>query len=72
MLYRKYPRVSAVNRTATRTFRDKTTTTKPILSFHLILMSTLITERAGARDNKQRRLITLEEQQETFIAVVRK
>ena len=42
ILHFKYTRVSAVNRIATRTFRDKkTTTTKPILSFDLILKSTL-------------------------------
>ena len=42
ILHFKYPRVSAVNRTATRTFEDeKSTTKKPILSFELTLMSTL-------------------------------
>ena len=52
ILHFKYPRVSAVNRIATRTFRGKkakttTTTTKTILSFDLILMSPLtwITEK---------------------------
>ena len=53
ILYFKYPRVSAVNRIATRTFRDnKTTTTEPILSFDLILMSTLtwITEEELQRE----------------------
>ena len=53
ILYFKYPRVSAVNRLATRTFRDnKTTTTEPILSFDLILMSTLtwITEEELQRE----------------------
>ena len=48
ILYFKYPRVSAVNRIATQSLRDnKITTTKPILSFDFILMSTLtwITEK---------------------------
>ena len=47
ILHFKYPRVSAVNRIATQTLRDNKRTTKPILSFDLILMSTLtwITEK---------------------------
>ena len=50
ILHFKYPRVSTVNRIATRTFRGKkakTTTTKTILSFDLILRSPLtwITEK---------------------------
>ena len=61
ILHFKYPRVSAVNRIATRTFRDKTTT-KAILSFHLILIIDVDKrERARARDKKQRRPISLEE-----------
>ena len=53
---------------ATRTFR-KTTTTKPSLSFDLILVSTLkrITEKELEREIKnQRRAISLEEKLETF------
>ena len=48
ILYFKNPHVSAVNRIATQTLRDnKITTTKPTLSFDLILMSALtcITEK---------------------------
>ena len=50
----KYPRVSVVNSIATRTFKEKITTTKPIGSFDLILMSKLtwITEKELARDKK--------------------
>ena len=39
ILHFNYPRVLAVNRIATRTFREKATTRKPILSFDLILMT---------------------------------
>ena len=48
ILHFKYPCVSAVNRIATQTLRDKKQQqTTPILSFELILMSTLmwITEK---------------------------
>jgi len=47
-LHFKHPGILAVNHIAARTFRDKkATTTKPILSFDLILKSTLmwITEK---------------------------
>ena len=57
ILHFKYPRVSALNRIATRTFRYKTTTTtKTILSFDLILMSTLtwITEKELEREIKNK------------------
>ena len=55
-MYFKYPCVSSVNCIATRTFRDnKVTTTKPILSFDLILISTLtwITEEELEREIKK-------------------
>ena len=55
----KNPCVSAVNRIATRTFRDKkttTTTVKPILSFDLLLMSTFtwITKKELEREIKNK------------------
>ena len=64
----KHPRVFAVNRIASLTFRDKTTTTKPILYFDLILMSTLtwVTEKVLERDKKQRRPISLEKKHKNF------
>ena len=39
ILHFNYPGVLAVNRIATRIFREKATTTKPILSFDVILMT---------------------------------
>ena len=58
ILHFKHPHVSAVNRLATRTFREeKIATTKLILSFDSILMSTLtwITEKELERGIKQMR-----------------
>ena len=55
ILHFKHPHVSAVNRLATRTFREeKIATTKLILSFDSILMSTLtwITEKELERGIK--------------------
>ena len=56
-----YPRVLVVNRIATLAFKEKTTTTKLILSsdlnFH-VYMNVHNRERARARDKKQRRPIS--------------
>jgi len=53
ILHFKYPRVSAVNDIATRTFRDKkTTTTKPILSSDYIDVNNR--DRAEERDIKNK------------------
>ena len=57
ILHFKYPRVSVVNRIATRTFKDKKITTiKPILSFDLTLISTLtcITDKEPQREIKNK------------------
>ena len=43
-----------VNRLATQTFREKTTTTKPILSFKLIFTLTWITEKGLEREIKNK------------------
>ena len=73
-----HPRVSSVNRMATLppgTFRGEKITTKPSLSFDLILMSTLtwITEKELKPEiNKRRRPILLKETLEKFLAAVRK
>ena len=55
------PTGSAVNRIATQTFQEKTTTTKPILSSDLnfnVYIDVDNRERARARDKKQRRPIS--------------
>ena len=56
ILHFEHPRVSAVNRIAFRTQEIKATTTKPILCFELILMSTLtwITEKELEREIKNK------------------
>ena len=41
---------SVINRIATQTFREKTTTRKPILSFKLIFTLTWITEKELERE----------------------
>ena len=72
----KHPRVSEVNRMATRTFREKKYNNNKADSFFRLNFNVYINvdrrERARARDKKQRRPISLEEKRENFIAVVRK
>ena len=60
---------------ATRTLREKKSTTKASLSFHYnfnVYITVEKRERARARYKKQQRLISLEEKHENFIAAVRK
>ena len=67
-LHLKRPCVLALKRIASLTLEIQTTTTKPILYFDLILMSTLmwITEKELERDKKQRRPISLKEKHKNF------
>ena len=58
ILYFKHPRVLTVNGIPSWTFRDKKTTTKSILYFDLILMSTLtwITKKKLERKVKNKEI----------------
>ena len=75
ILHFKYTRVSAVNRIATRTLRDKKQQQRSRI-FHSTQFNVYIgednRERARDRDKKQRRPISFEEKHENFIAAVRK
>ena len=71
----KHPRVSAVNRIASRPFRDKKTTTKADSFFRLnfnVYIDVDNRQRARTRDKNQRRPISSEEKRKNFIAAVRK
>ena len=75
LLHFKHPRVSAVNRIASRTFRDKNNNIKADSFFRLnynVYIDLDNRERARARDKQQRRPISLAEKHENFIATVRK
>ena len=75
ILHFKHPRVSAVNRIASRTFRDKNNNNKADSFFRLnfnVYIDLDKRERARARDKKQKRPISLEEKLENFIAAVGK
>ena len=67
-------RVSAVNRIASRAFRDKNNNNKANSFFRLnfnVYIDVDNGERARARDKKQRRKISLKEKHENFIVAVR-
>ena len=69
-----HPRVSAVNRIASSTFRNKNNN-KAVCFFGLnfnVYIDVVSRERARGRDKKQRGPISLEEKHENFIAAVRK
>ena len=67
-------RVSAVNRKASRAFRDKNNNNKADSFFRLnfnVYIDVDNGERARARDKKHRRPISLKEKHENFIVAVR-
>ena len=72
----KHQRVSAVNRIASRPFRDKRPGTTNAGSFFRLHFNVYIDvdnrERDGARNKNRRRPISLQEKQRNFIAAVRK
>ena len=76
MLHFKQPCVSAVNRIASRPFRDKNNNNNKSDSFFQLNFNVFINvdnrERARARDKHQRIPISLEEKHKKFIAAVRK
>ena len=64
VLHFKHPRVSAVNRIASQTFRNKNNNNKAdsLFRLHFSVYSDVDNrERAGARDKKKRRPVSLEE-----------
>jgi len=69
MSHFKHPRVLAVNRIATRTSREKKNNNK---AESLVYIYVDNRERARARDTKQRRRISLEQQHENYIAAGRR
>ena len=74
ILHFKHMRVSAVNRIASRAFRDKNNNNKANSFFRLnfnVYVDVDNGERARARDKKQRRKISLKEKHENFIVAVR-